>query len=131
VPLGAHARLVAVYDPAIVVDHYPAERFDADRRDRPAPTAIRDAAYNYTLSVLSFEPQLFWRRALYGLAVGDRAIPGLARAAAALALQRDAQLIRHLPASIAGQLEALVEISRGHRLAMITAETGAAAPTTS
>ena len=108
-----------VYDPGIIVDHYPAERFDADRRERPEAKAVSDAAYNYTFSLLSFEPQLFWRRALYGVVVGDRATPGLARAAAAVA-QRDADVIRRLPPSLTGQAEALADIARGRRISMIT-----------
>lgn len=108
-----------VYDPAIIVDHYPAERFDVDRRERPEAKAVSDAAYNYTFSLLSFEPQLFWRRALYGLLVGDRAIPGFARATAAFG-KRDADVIRRLPPSLRGQAEALADIARGRRVSMIT-----------
>jgi cellulose synthase/poly-beta-1,6-N-acetylglucosamine synthase-like glycosyltransferase len=108
-----------LYDPAIVVDHYPAERLDPDRRGRPEAKAVSDAAYNYTFSLLSFQPQLFWRRTLYGLLVGDRAIPGLARAVVAVA-RREADVIRYLPASLIGQAEALVDIARGRRLSMIT-----------
>lgn len=110
-----------MYDPTIIVDHYPAERFDTDRRERPDAKAVRDAAYNYTFSLLSFEPQLFRRRALYGVVVGDRATPGLARAALALA-QREPRLARRLPASIAGQVEALTDFARGRRVSMITFE---------
>jgi GT2 family glycosyltransferase len=108
-----------VYDPAIVVDHYPAKRFDADRRERPEAKAVSDAAYNYVFSLLSFEPQLFWRRALYGVLVGDRGIPGFARAVAAVG-KRDADVIGRLSPSLTGQTEALVDIARGRRVSMIT-----------
>jgi GT2 family glycosyltransferase len=108
-----------VYDPGIVVDHYPAKRFDPDRRERPEARAVSDAAYNYVFSLLSFEPQLFWRRALYGVLVGDRGIPGFARAVVAVG-KRDADVIRRLSPSLTGQAEALVDIARGRRVSMIT-----------
>jgi glycosyltransferase involved in cell wall biosynthesis/GT2 family glycosyltransferase len=95
-----------VYDPSAVVDHHVAQRFDADRRDRPEPSAERDAAYNLVTCMLEHAPELFWRRALYGLLVGDRGIPGLARAAAAL-LRGERDVPRRLGPSLAGQIEAL------------------------
>ena len=38
-----------VYDPAIAVDHFPAERFDDDRRDAASLNAISNGAYNMHL----------------------------------------------------------------------------------
>jgi glycosyltransferase involved in cell wall biosynthesis len=68
-----------VYDPTIVVDHFPAERFDEDRRGRPTPGAIRDAAHNEMYVLL--KRLAFWQKPIalvYGLAVGNRGAPGLA-----------------------------------------------------
>jgi glycosyltransferase involved in cell wall biosynthesis len=95
-----------VYDPTALVDHCVAPRFDADRRDRPQPVAVRNAAFNLVLCLLTEAPELFWRRALYGLLVGDRDIPGLARAAVAL-MRGERRVLAHLGPSIAGQAEAL------------------------
>src|SRR5439155_4056745 len=64
-----------VYDPAAVVDHFIGPRFGADRRGRPERNAVRDATYNYVAALLSQRPELLWRRAAYGLLVGDRAAP--------------------------------------------------------
>jgi hypothetical protein len=36
-------RCRLVYDPSVVIDHYRAPRFDADRRERPERNAIRTA----------------------------------------------------------------------------------------
>ena len=95
-----------VYDPSAVVDHYVAPRFDADRRERPSPVAVRDAAYNLVKCLIAENPELFWRRAFYGLVVGDRTTPGLARAAVAL-LRREGPVMRSLGPSLVGQVTAL------------------------
>ena len=95
-----------IYDPTAVVDHYPAQRFDADQRDRPAPAAVRDAAYNLVTCVVQEVPELFWRRAAYGLLIGDRGVPGLARAGVAV-LRDERDVARGMIPSLAGQLSAL------------------------
>ena len=100
-----------IYDPTAVVDHHVAPRFDADRRGRPAPIAVRDAAYNLVTCLVEEAPQLFWRRAAYGLLVGDRGMPGLLRATVALARKEREVVIDLLP-SLEGQAEALW---RAHR----------------
>jgi Glycosyltransferase like family 2 len=73
-----------LYDPQIIVDHYPGPRFDVDARSGPSKAAIYDAAYNLTLSIgsLGFGPAL--RRLVYGLLIGDTALPGLGRTMFAL-----------------------------------------------
>lgn len=108
-----------IYDPEILVDHYPAPRFDADRRERPEPSAIRNVAFNYCLALLSFVPELFWRRALFGLLVGDRGTPGVARAALAL-LRREPDVLSRLVPALVGQTEGLYAIARGRRVSMVS-----------
>ena len=95
-----------VYDPTALVDHEVASRFDADPRARLRPIAVRDAAYNLVSCLLAEVPDLFWRRAMYGLIVGDRDIPGMGRAAVAL-LRGEGAVLRHLAPSVAGQVAAL------------------------
>jgi glycosyltransferase involved in cell wall biosynthesis len=102
-----------VYDPVAVVDHFIGPRFDADRRGRPEHKAVRDAAYNYVVALLSQRPELIWRRAAYGLMVGDRAAPGLVRAAAALC-QGDFEVAGRLASSLTGQAAALWRTGLGH-----------------
>ncbi|MGI4862006.1 MAG: glycosyltransferase [Janthinobacterium lividum] len=41
-----------IYDPAILVDHYPAERFDEDARGEQNALALSNAAFNLFLSLL-------------------------------------------------------------------------------
>jgi glycosyltransferase involved in cell wall biosynthesis/GT2 family glycosyltransferase len=95
-----------IYDPTAVVDHYVAPRFDADRRERPDPVAVQNAAYNLVTCLLTEAPDLFWRRAAYGLLIGDRGMPGLLRAAVAL-IRDEPDVMRDLRPSLAGQAAAL------------------------
>jgi glycosyltransferase involved in cell wall biosynthesis len=103
-----------VYDADLLVDHYPAERPAGDHRGGAAPADVQAEAYNLVAGLLSQRPDLTWRRAAFGLAVGDAAVPGLARAAYAL-LRRDHRTVRRLVPSLAGQLAALHDL-RGGRL---------------
>ena len=70
-----------LYDPAIVVDHYPAQRFGEDQRvGRPLP-ALQNEVYNETRALLRNLPA--WRGAItlcYGVAIGTRLAPGLVTA---------------------------------------------------
>ena len=67
-----------IYDPRLVVDHYPAERFDEDQRDRFDPGALSNAVHNETLVLLEYLTG-FRRGAfvLWSLLVGTRSAPGL------------------------------------------------------
>ncbi len=80
------AGLKLIYDPQIVVDHYWAERFDEDRRDRFNPVAFFNEVHNETLAILEYFPP--HRRiifAIWSILVGTRRAFGLV------------QLIRFLP----------------------------------
>jgi GT2 family glycosyltransferase len=108
-----------VYDPAIAVDHYPAQRFGQDQRGASSEVAISDATYNETLVVLDHLPKL--RRVAFGIwgfCIGTRWNPGLIAAARLLAEGRPA--IRALRAAQAGRLAGWATFLRGRR--------GAAAP---
>jgi hypothetical protein len=107
--LNAGWRLV--YDPSVLVDHYPGPRFDTDRRDRPDAAATRDAAYNLVRCLISLRPAIVWRRAAYGLLIGDAMTPGLARAVVAMA-RREWAVARRLPPSMLGQVQALWDFAR-------------------
>jgi GT2 family glycosyltransferase len=105
------------FDPNMAVRHLPGDRFDSDRRGAPAPDAVFNAAYNLVFTLVSFRPELFWRRALFGLLVGDRATPGLVRGLVAL-VQRETRVLYALRPSVAGQLAALRDLRRGRRVMM-------------
>ena len=80
----AESGVRVVYEPAAIVDHHPAERFDDDGREHRTAAAIEDAAYNQSYVVMSLRPAVRRRRLLYQLAVGERWSPGVVRAAVAL-----------------------------------------------
>jgi glycosyltransferase involved in cell wall biosynthesis len=106
-----------VFDPAVVVDHIPAPRPAGDKRSGCA-TDVRAAAFNLVFAIATFYPELAWRRALYGLLVGDRMTPGLLRALVGAAT-REREVTRVTPASVYGQIEALVAFARGERQRMV------------
>jgi GT2 family glycosyltransferase len=108
-----------VYDPSAVIDHYRGPRFDADRRDDPEKIAIRDRSFNLVTAMLSIEPDRYWRRAVFGLLIGDREIPGVVRAGAAV-LRREWNVARRLGPSLMGQIDALTAIARNERVSMMT-----------
>src|SRR5262249_15669392 len=66
------------YAPMIAVDHFPAERFDDDRRDAQTLGALSDAAYNFHL-ILSgqldpIDREIAW---LWYALIGTRVYPGV------------------------------------------------------
>lgn len=67
-----------IYDPAILVDHYPAERFDEDARGPQSILALSNATFN--LFFILLEQNIGWKRLLmwhwYQL-VGTSTAPGL------------------------------------------------------
>ncbi|MDE1184322.1 glycosyltransferase family 2 protein [Paraburkholderia sp.] len=74
-----------VYDPRVAVDHFPAERFDDDKRDAQNLLAIRNAAYNLHLILHDKLPPVRREAAwLWYALIGTRVYPGLAHAALAL-----------------------------------------------
>jgi glycosyltransferase involved in cell wall biosynthesis len=109
------------YDSDLVVDHYPAVRPAGDRRTSRRPTDVAAEAYNLVAALLGERDGLAWRRAAYGLLVGDRSVPGLARAAYAL-VRGGREPARALLPSLAGQAAALRDHLRGRRLAMAPVE---------
>jgi hypothetical protein len=69
-----------VYDPQVIVDHYPAQRFDEDRRDSFNAHAVSNAVHNETLILLEHLPTI--RRmafVIWSVLIGTRAAPGLAQ----------------------------------------------------
>jgi glycosyltransferase involved in cell wall biosynthesis len=74
-----------VYDPCVAVDHFPAERFDDDRRDAQTMMAVRNAAYNLHLILRDHLPPLRREAAWWWYAlVGTKVYPGFAQVVVAL-----------------------------------------------
>jgi hypothetical protein len=68
-----------VYDPQIIVRHYPQTRGFGDEREEVAREAIRDAAHNEALQLLDhFGPAQRLLFTVWGVAVGTSGAPGLA-----------------------------------------------------
>ncbi|WP_027798713.1 glycosyltransferase family 2 protein [Paraburkholderia dilworthii] len=81
-----------MYDPRVAVDHFPAERFDDDRRDAQTMAALRNAAFNFHLILRDQLPPLRRETAWWWWTlVGTRVYPGLTHAALAL-VSREARL---------------------------------------
>jgi glycosyltransferase involved in cell wall biosynthesis len=81
--LRASMMGTVVYDADLVVDHYPADRFDGDGRAYKTDRALLDAVHNQAISVLSLLPDLCWRYWAFHLLVGDALTPGLVRSVVA------------------------------------------------
>ena len=107
-----------VYDPAVAVDHFPAERLDSDKRVRPAPEAISNISFNYTLVL--FEHLRATRGAGaaavsvgFAALVGTSGLPGLAQAVR-LALRRERRAASVAPV-LSGWRDAVLWLMRGGR----------------
>jgi hypothetical protein len=93
-----------IYDPAAAVDHYPATRFDEDKRQSVSGVAYQNAAFNYALVVsetvgpVSALVFLFW-----AVVVGTRASPGAVQFLRLVRREGHAALTK-ASASIAGTL---------------------------
>lgn len=86
-----------LYDPEIIVDHYPAKRFDADQRGKPSLEAAENTSFNFYLTLLRhMRPGWKRRMALFwATSVGVGVTPGLLRSIAwRLRGQRDKLALR-------------------------------------
>lgn len=102
------------YDPSILVDHYPAERQDADKRAAPPASSIAGYAYNLTTSVAMLGPVRLAIRYAYGIVIGDAAMPGFARAFL-LVVRREPHVGARLRGALSGNTAALWDAIRGRR----------------
>lgn len=92
-----------LYDPAVLVDHFPAVRHDEDARNAFSPVAQYNAVHNETLALLDVLPA--WRRPVFlawAYAMGTRASPGLLQAFRLSALG-EPHAIARLRASLEGR----------------------------
>jgi len=70
-----------VYDPEVSIDHFPAERFDSDKRGAPALDAAENMAYNFYLTLRCYVDPAPRRMMalLYARLIGRQHVPGLLR----------------------------------------------------
>jgi GT2 family glycosyltransferase len=111
-----HRGFRVVYDPGLVVDHYPAPRIDsADQRSRRTFRGVRNEAHNEMLALLKWLPPHRGIVAfVYGVLVGSAATPGLIRAVVAVT-RRDMVTARFLRASLTGRTQAALALLRTGR----------------
>ena len=75
------AGWILMYDPAVLVDHYPSVRPDSDQRNQLDQGALRDLIHNATLGHLEYMPTLRMIAVLsYQVLWGSRLTPGIAAA---------------------------------------------------
>ncbi|RQS69515.1 glycosyltransferase family 2 protein [Burkholderia sp. Bp8963] len=108
-----------VYDPLVAVDHYPAERFDDNRRDAASLNAVSNSAYNLHLILREHLPPL--RREIawwWYTVVGTRVYPGLAHVVLALRSADGDRVREHWRAVRRGARDARRANLASHRAAM-------------
>jgi glycosyltransferase involved in cell wall biosynthesis len=70
-----------VYDPMLLVEHYPAQRSDEDQRNVFNDTAFYNASFNLRLIMCEhLSASGRWAFVTYSMLIGNRADPGLVRA---------------------------------------------------
>ncbi|RFU47916.1 glycosyltransferase family 2 protein [Paraburkholderia sp. DHOC27] len=70
-----------IYDPSLLVEHYPAQRSDEDQRHKFNDAAFYNASYNLRLIMCEYlSPFGRWAFLAYSTLIGNRADPGLLRA---------------------------------------------------
>ena len=70
-----------IYDPSLLVEHYPAPRIDEDQRYTFNDAAFYNASFNLRLIMCEhLSPPGRWAFIAYSALIGNRADPGLARA---------------------------------------------------
>jgi len=105
-----------IYDPSIIVEHYPAQRFDEDQRNTFDEIAQRNAVYNETLILLEHFSlprrvvAIFWF-----LVVGTRIAPGLFQFMCLL-ISHNQNAFARFKATVAGRLSGIVDYKHGQRL---------------
>ncbi|MGU7782989.1 glycosyltransferase family 2 protein [Burkholderia sp. PU8-34] len=108
-----------VYDPLVAVDHYPAERFDDNRRDAASLNAVSNSAYNLHLILRENLPPL--RREIawwWYTVVGTRVYPGLAHVVLALRSADGDRVREHWRAVRRGARDARRATHAPHRAAL-------------
>ncbi len=107
-----------ILDPSAEVVHLTGPRFDQDSRSRPTLKATYNEAHNFTWAMLTMRPRRALISVLYGVGIGDRAMPGIGRALAAV-IVGDTPTARRLGHSVAGRLSGVVSAVSGRGIKMI------------
>lgn len=95
-----------IYDPAVVVDHFPAQRFDEDQRNQFSYVAFFNIVHNETLALLehfSWPQRLLFL--IWAFTIGSRGGLGVLQIPRLL-LQRESHVFAMATASFAGRIAA-------------------------
>lgn len=107
-----------VYDPAVLVDHYPSVRPDSDQRNQIDRGALFDLVHNASLGHLEYMPlHRMLALLLYQLAWGSRMTPGLA-AAVVYGLRGERMALFGFGEVVRGTLAAVATFWRTRRVAV-------------
>lgn len=80
-----------LYDPAVAVDHFSAERFDDDDRRHRSSEAIMNESHNETVAILDYLPRRHWPVFFaWAVLVGHTSLPGCAQCFRRAAIGRPA-----------------------------------------
>lgn len=108
--LALNRKGPVLYDPELLVDHFPAQRHDEDQRDQFRPKAMADAAFNETLVLLGhMDPPRSIVFLTWALLVGHTAHPGLLQALRHGLLGTRPRIWRTFAATCSGRLAAAME----------------------
>jgi glycosyltransferase involved in cell wall biosynthesis len=105
-----------IYDPALIVDHYPAVRYTGTPRANPPARAIREEAYSHTAALLATGMVSPLRLLVYGVLFGDRAFPGPGRFLLGSARGEAQELVHRVIPALRGRFAAHRAYLRGDRL---------------
>jgi glycosyltransferase involved in cell wall biosynthesis len=100
-----------IYDPIVAVDHYPAMRFDIDRRDQFDFDAYAYAAHNQTLIMVGYLAKInFAAYFLWAILIGTSGCFGLSQAVRFILSERNLA-VRKFLAAMLGHFQAAFSVS--------------------
>lgn len=97
-----------VYDPDIAVDHFPAQRFDLDKRDMFNKEAYYNGVYNETLIMFDFMQKPFQRVicVMWWILIGTKHRPGLLQFFRLLVMKPNNQLVKRFTINLRTRFKA-------------------------
>jgi hypothetical protein len=109
-----------LYDPQLVVDHYPAAVIEGDHRNVASRQAVKDAVWNQTFIIGSFDRRLLYKRVLTQFLIGTAVAPGVVRMAiAATRAQERRVVLRRVAPAMSAMFSAAWAIKRGQHLRFV------------
>ncbi|MEM1211388.1 MAG: glycosyltransferase [Planctomycetota bacterium] len=112
-----------LFDPDVLVDHYPGPRVRGDHRQHRRYEDDRDAAFNEALGVLgNAGPGLALGFIAWSMVVGSRRYPGLLRGLLLWAMEFERGMVQRVRATLVGRWRACLEQRRARRAPGVSGE---------